>query len=173
MIQPNQERWLPVPGYEHLYAVSDQGRVRRLPQAGNRVTTPTQGWATAEGYRMFRVRNKGAILATLYVHRVVLEAFVGPCPEGMECRHLDGDPENNRLGNLAWGTHRKNCEDRENHPQTPRGRIGADGRAKVSNAIVGKIRASKDTVRDLSARYGISARQVQRIRNGQAWKGVE
>lgn len=49
------------------------------------------------------------------VHRVVLEAFVGPCPEGMECRHVDGNPANNRLDNLAWGTPKENFEDSARH----------------------------------------------------------
>jgi len=49
------------------------------------------------------------------VHRLVLEAFVGPCPEGMECRHLDGDPSNNRLENLRWGTPAENTEDKRKH----------------------------------------------------------
>jgi hypothetical protein len=46
-----------------------------------------------------------------YAHRLVLEAWVGPCPDGMESRHLDGDKQNNRIGNLRWGTHEENIED--------------------------------------------------------------
>lgn len=46
------------------------------------------------------------------VHRLVLEAFVGPCPEGMEaCHYPDNDRTNNRLENLRWDTHEKNAED--------------------------------------------------------------
>lgn len=41
---------------------------------------------------------------TFRIHRLVLQAFVGPCPEGMEARHLNGDPSDNRLENLCWGT---------------------------------------------------------------------
>jgi len=36
------------------------------------------------------------------VDHLVLLAFVGPCPEGYECRHLDGDPANNHVDNLRW-----------------------------------------------------------------------
>ena len=46
------------------------------------------------------------------IHRLVLEAFVGPCPEGMECRHKDDDKSNNRLDNLSWGTRMENAADR-------------------------------------------------------------
>ena len=51
------------------------------------------------------------------VHRLLLAAFVGPCPEGMECRHLDGNRLNNKLENLCWGTHYENIQDRTRHKQ--------------------------------------------------------
>lgn len=50
-----------------------------------------------------------------FVHCIVLEAFIGPCPEGMECRHLDGNPANNRIGNLKWGTPAENHADSVRH----------------------------------------------------------
>lgn len=51
-----------------------------------------------------------------YVHRLVLEAFVGPCPSGMECRHFpDSDTRNNSLENLSWGTHVQNIADKNVH----------------------------------------------------------
>ena len=50
-----------------------------------------------------------------YVHRLVLEAFVGPCPEGMECCHNDGNPKNNHLQNLRWDTRKGNIGDRFTH----------------------------------------------------------
>jgi hypothetical protein len=49
------------------------------------------------------------------VHALILEAFVGPCPPGLECRHLDGNPANNRLDNLIWGTRIENQDDRRRH----------------------------------------------------------
>lgn len=49
------------------------------------------------------------------VHRLVLETFVGPCPDGYETRHLDGDPSNNHLANLAWGTKAENGRDAASH----------------------------------------------------------
>ena len=49
------------------------------------------------------------------VHRLVLEAFVGPCPNGLEARHLDGNPANNNRNNLCWGTPAENTEDKRKH----------------------------------------------------------
>jgi HNH endonuclease len=49
------------------------------------------------------------------VHRLVLELFVGPRPEGMECRHLNGKPDDNRIENLTWGTRSENRHDAKRH----------------------------------------------------------
>ncbi len=46
-----------------------------------------------------------------FVHRLILEAFVGPCPSGMECCHKDDDPTNNCLENLRWDTRKANMVD--------------------------------------------------------------
>jgi hypothetical protein len=47
----------------------------------------------------------------LRVHRAVLEAFVGPCPQGMVACHYDDDPRNNRVTNLRWATYADNSLD--------------------------------------------------------------
>ena len=51
-----------------------------------------------------------------YIHRLVLESFVGPCPDGKLCRHFpDKDTSNNRLDNLSWGTQEQNMQDKYVH----------------------------------------------------------
>lgn len=108
----DSERWLPVPGHEGLYEVSDHGRVRSL----DRVITMKNGRKRRQrGIVLKPVNSNGYhcvnVGALRYVHRLVLEAFVGPPPPGMETRHLDGDPHNNRLGNLKWGSSSENNDD--------------------------------------------------------------
>ena len=56
-----------------------------------------------------------------YVHRLVLEAFVGKCPEGMECCHGDGDRTNNVLSNLRWDTPSANNLEKELHGTDKKG----------------------------------------------------
>ena len=46
------------------------------------------------------------------MHRLLLETFVGSCPNGMECRHIDGNSTNNSLDNLCWGNRIEQCQDK-------------------------------------------------------------
>lgn len=95
--------------------MSDHGRVKSLARVTDgRWTTPMH---FRERIRKVHVVKQGYLRTSLsasdrkqnfLVHRLVLAAFVGPCPEGMEALHLDNDPSNNRLDNLKWGTPSEN-----------------------------------------------------------------
>lgn len=105
------ERWLPVVGFEGLYEVSDLGRVRSLRT--DRVLSTEMNHLRG-GY----VRVKFSINRKWHrslVHRLVLEAFVGPLPEGMVTRHLNGEPTDNRLENIVYGTQSENQHDAVRH----------------------------------------------------------
>ncbi len=116
------ERWLPVPGYESSYEVSDLGRVRSLDRVihysngrGSRVHRGTMlkvRKAKGQNGYMQAILAKGSEPRYFSVHRLVLLAFVGPCPEGMEACHNNDIPDDNRLSNLRWDTHRSNINDR-------------------------------------------------------------
>lgn len=54
-----------------------------------------------------------------YVHQLVARAFIGPCPPGLEVRHKDGNPANNHIDNLEYGTRADNMQDRLNHGNNP------------------------------------------------------
>jgi hypothetical protein len=66
------------------------------------------------GYRSVAL-SLNKTLVRRRVHRLVLEAFVGSCPPGMECCHNDGNPRNNRLDNLRWDTRSSNVRDQIRH----------------------------------------------------------
>lgn len=109
---------MPVVGLEGQYEVSDAGDVRSLDRVvtrkdgrQHRVTGKTlKGWCTPAGHRSVYLAGK-----VCYVHRVVLTAFVGPCPDGMEGCHNNGNPTDNRLENLRWGTRSENSRDTVRH----------------------------------------------------------
>jgi hypothetical protein len=112
------EEWRPVVGYEDTHMVSDQGRVKSLPRVvthrngrtqrtGGRTQRPTP---MRSGHMVVRLCGRGR-KETRYVHHLVLEAFVGPRPPGMECCHEKDIKADNRLAALRWDTHLANMRD--------------------------------------------------------------
>ncbi len=103
------ERWLSVIDYEGLYLVSDLGRVRSLPR--NTTSGRILKQHADDVGRLDVKLSKNGVEKTRRVHQLVAEAFIGPCPPGQEVRHLDDDPSNNCLANLAYGTSKQNKAD--------------------------------------------------------------
>lgn len=108
------EQWLPVVGYEGLYEVSDQGRVATTRRKGTAGGQKKPQRAKAGGYWIVSLCRDGQ-QQTYTIHSLVMTAFVGPRPDGMEVRHLDGDSTNSALGNLAYGAPSENALDRVRH----------------------------------------------------------
>lgn len=158
--------WKSVVGYEGLYEISDRGQVR------NRHGRLMSLSFDKDGYRRISLSKKGK--ATNYcVHRLVLEAFVGPCPDGMECRHLDDVPGNNQLGNLCWGTHARNIRDRDEAGKTCRG--SRHHRAKLEPSDVLKIRELlrlKIPQRKIAQVFSVSYGAIRSIVEGRSWRAV-
>lgn len=109
-----------------------------------------------------------------YVHHLVLEAFVGPCPPEMLARHGDGDPKNNALWNLRWGTHGENMADAVAHGTTAKGE--RNKAAKLTDEQVRAIRAEytgrHGQQGELACKYGVTAARINHIVNGKAWTHV-
>lgn len=122
----SEERWRPVVGFEGWYEVSDRGGVRsvdRVVECSDGRRVPYRGRVLAQGthpkgYRTVWLGRNGT-KKCVYVHRLVLESFVGPAPAGHECCHGDGDAGNNSLENLRWDTRSANNFDRVRHGTHP------------------------------------------------------
>lgn len=97
------EVWRVVEGFLD-YEVSVQGRVRRLTAGrGTKAGQVLRPTPNDNGYLRVFPRRAGKS-HTRYVHRLVLEAFVGSEPPGHETNHIDGNKNNNALGNLEFKT---------------------------------------------------------------------
>ena len=152
MSEVKEVLWRPHPERPE-YLISDEGDVWSQPR------TRRCGWGRTRSVRgrfLRRVKNKGKLTVTLSpggpqnIGRVVLRAFVGPAPAGMECCHNNGDHTDNRVANLRWGTKSDNSQDRLKHGYKPdmapalAGRWSDPGsRALHSAAVSGDKNASR------------------------------
>jgi hypothetical protein len=117
-IERRTEQWRPILGCEGSYEASSHGRVRSLPRT-DRLGRPVPGGiltpgARPNGYR-FVVLYVDGRRRLVSVHVLIAATFLGPCPDGQEVRHLNGDRADCYLGNLAYGTRSRNQLDATEH----------------------------------------------------------
>ncbi len=124
------------------------------------------------GYRQTGVRINGTT-KTFYVHHLVAKAFHGPCPPGMECRHLDGNPMNNRADNLCWGTPTENTQDQIRHgtfaPAIKRKRFNEEEVREIR-----RLYATGDhTHASLAVAFGAGLNTIGRLLQGKSWRNIQ
>ena len=126
------EIWKPVPGYEGLYEVSDQGNVRSLNYRKTGKTFVMSPGVDKKGYkRVSLVKDKKH--TTFQVHRLVASAFI-PNPGNLpQVNHKDKNTGNNCVDNLEWCTNSYNIA----HAQ---GRLGVFDKYVKENNILGKVK---------------------------------
>lgn len=147
------EVWKLVPGYDGKYEVSDQGQIRSYQRR-------------PEGCILRPGRMPGGHLSVALgrgnsqcVHKLVLLAFVGEAPDKHECLHMNGNPADNRLSNLRWGTRSENNIDAVLHQH----------RGKLTEAQVKDIRSRIKSEgygigRQLAAEYGVHETTISAIK---------
>ena len=151
------EEWRSIKGYEDRYEVSERGRVRSHVYSEDRLLKCSQD---SKGYPKVTlwVQGNGNCI---FVHSLVLEAFVGPRPSGLFCDHLDGNPVNNCAGNLEWVTPAENVQ---------RGKL-----AKLDKEEVRQIRkrhAEGVLQKELARRYCVSRGLISGIINRKLWVSI-
>lgn len=171
------EAWKAVVGFEGLYEVSDLGRVRSLTRQilmnrrlPNGETIKVQKSITGRVLAPGTVKSGHQIVILgrgnpRLVHALVLAAFVGPRPDGADSCHKDGDPANNRLINLRWGSRSDNVQDMLDHGRT---------RSGLSNADVVRMKRLFPTMgnRQVADLFGVTIGNVCSIRNGHTWRHI-
>lgn len=119
--------WRDIPGYESSYQVSNDGQLRSLDRNVPHARYGTQFIAgctislspNTMGRLQVHIKNNDGIKTHPQIHQLVMLAFVGPPPEGMEVCHNNGDHTDNRLENLRYDTHAANMMDRRVHGTLP------------------------------------------------------
>ncbi len=159
------------------YHVGDDGSVWSQWQKGNRFGWPkiVSRWvrlkeANRSGYRQVKLTGPHG-KRTFKIHRLVLTAFRGPCPEGMEACHDNGNPADNRLSNLRWDTKQGNSADMLRHGTTPRGE--KNGKTKLSEEEVRTIRwmwqSEGLTLREIAEFMEVPKATVRGIVTARTW----
>ena len=178
-----EEVWRDIPGYEGCYQASTRGRIQSVARPVFR-KDGHGGYAVWQyAGQILRARSKesGHLNVSLggrntkKVHRLVLETFVGPCPAGHECLHADGDPTNNNLDNLRWGTRLDNRADMRMHAQLYRRRQGATWLSEETiRAIKRDLSAPDRPVQKVLARkYGVHVNTISNINRKTTHKWVD
>jgi hypothetical protein len=185
----HHEVWKSIPGYEGLYEVSDQGRVKSLLR---KILRKTGHWHTVPERIMKHNKSGGrnrqycSIGLSLsgevkywYVHHLVLLAFRGERPTNMEVNHIDGNHANNVLSNLEYVTKRENVQHAINElgtykrPSSPDLRGEKSGTSKLTWDDVDEIRAHYArggiSQEQLAKEFGVCQAQIWRIIHNKRW----
>ncbi len=100
--------WKAVRGHEGIYEVSDEGLLRNLETGRTLDPKPAKNG----GRRELILRRHDGTVARTRAYVVVLEAFVGPRPDGAHAAHRNDVPWDDRLENLYWASPSENAYDK-------------------------------------------------------------
>ena len=109
VVSQEGEEWKDIEGYDD-YLISNKGRVmikNYRGTGGRRIMSP-YGTSQTRNYLQIKLKNNKGKFDSLFIHRLVAEAFI-PNPQGKkEIDHIDTNPSNNNVENLRWVTHTEN-----------------------------------------------------------------
>lgn len=152
-------------------------QIRELPELGLAVSNTGRVYCggvqmnqckTGIGYRAVCLKGK-----SYPVHRLVLLAFVGPCPEGYEVHHKDGDRANNSLDNLEYVTSSENTLHAVKAGTWPLGERRWN--AVLNDGIVREMRqmyADGMSIRQIASRFNTNFATTYHVVKRNSWKHV-
>jgi hypothetical protein len=176
--QANGVAYAHIPGY-FGYCAGDDGSIWSAYKPGSRTRKINPYWSL----RRLVKNDTGHLLVALakpprkpskqLVHRLVLAAFVGPCPSAHECCHRNGNPSDNRLENLYWGTRSQNMADSKRHGTIARGeRHGQSKLNQIKVAAARVLLANNWSQKNVGKAIGVSQPTINRLANGDGWADV-
>ncbi len=179
-IEKRLEAWRPIAGWEGLYEISSHGRIRALARTtphwrGGIRRLPARLMSTKNAARYVRITLKSnGREECISVHAAVLEAFVGPRPEGHHACHADGDSQNNMLSNLRWASPRDNNADKATHGTNPAGERNPAAKITAAQAVEIRERYARGDASqsELGREYGLHQTHISTIVRGEAWAPV-
>lgn len=123
------------------------------------------------GYLKVVLAHGRARRKNCFVHRLVLEAFHGPAPEGLEACHKNGNATDNRASNLRWDTRRANLHDRARHGTDNAGERHGQARLTEAQAREAKtLHARGNRIAAIARAYDVSQGAIRALVTGRSWK---
>lgn len=174
----DEEEWRDIAGYPG-YEVSDRGGARSWkgmgPSGGGGLDSPRPLTPRkhTKGYLRINARHELGKIRDVYIHRAVLTAFVGECPDGYEADHINCDRTDNRLANLQWVPVVRNRKLVKERGRQVYG--SAHGLTKFDEKDVPVIRqrlANGESQSLVAKSYGVSQTAISRLARGETWKEV-
>lgn len=159
-----------VPPSAPTLLVSETGRVLRMASSRRK----GKGWQTfpecelrprriGAGYLAIDSKEQG-VRRTLYLHRLVAEAFLGKPADANEVNHLDGNKQNNSLANLEWTTHSANLQHAYKEGLHPSRSLTPEqvhqARAKLAHG---------HSLQQVAAEFGVSRSAISHLKQGRSW----
>lgn len=178
-----KEIWNDIPGYEGLYQASSLGQIRSIfrPRTSGGILKPILDIGGHLQVGLYKNNKQKRLL----IHRLILETFIGPCSSEMQCRHLDGNPINNRLTNLKWGTQSENQQDSIRHGTFfhPDNRGSNNGHAILQEFDIPEIRkllksgrngisGRKYSQEEIAKIFGVNRYTISMISTKKTWKHI-
>jgi len=156
--------WRSIPGLEGRYEASNTGLIRNAWRGNILKPSLIKGYKSVciWNFQLCKPRRRS-------VHRLVALAFIGR--DSRQIRHLDGNPLNNKVENLVYGTAKENCMDRDRHGTTQRGE--AHYRAKLNADIIARIRglqANGKGCAEIGRLVGMKRFRVHEVMRRLTWK---
>jgi hypothetical protein len=130
---------------------------------------PKKVYVGMNGYKTctFSINNKSNPKT---VHRLLLETFVGPCPEKHEALHINGNRLDNRLENLRWGTRKENVADAIKHGTATIGTKNSQSKFNKENLNeIIKMKSQGMTAQQIADRFNVSKTTVYRVYSGKTY----
>ncbi len=150
------EHWKSLPTHDDKYAISDAGRVKAHGKLCKLSTRKS-------GHLVVGINGRPT-----YVHRLVMLAFEGPCPDKFEVLHKNHEPSDNRWVNLIYGTRSENI--RMDFAAGSRSHKGENApNARLTTTAVADIRSSKLSLIELATKYKVHIRTIQDVIAHKTW----
>jgi hypothetical protein len=173
-----EQPYAPIPGYPGYFATAS-GQIWsflcRFTTQGEKTWRRLKEATSSSGYLVVGLptqeqRKKRGTASAVYVHRLVLLALVGPCPDGSCACHINDVKTDNRLENLRWGTPRQNSDDAIRNKRSLAGMRNKAARLDDLDVLVARLLLAKGLKPErIAVLFDVSIGQLQNIASGQSW----